>query len=370
MAAEIRFLDTDESTVITTLYLGQVPTPGLQPKKLFVENIGDATAQDLTVSLQELNNSDGIDFAQTAVDNSGIPGPFQEAALDLGDLLPGETVALWTRAALIAGITTDNNAREYRLHAEALSSGGGGGGDPIPTADMLWHFNSDEIVGLSNTDPLATWPDAAPDPHDMVFPGSNGGTQPEYRDNGTDNINGHPVVHTVSGDQGEIEFPNFSPAVDDQSFTLYWVGRYTPGANPHGILIYSYETDTLRLYLEGDLDGSDQVGYEYDVGSGAVDVDLAAGISGEQLLTFIFDKSAGTATLRRNGVEVGTSTDVGGTGAGNGFDWGTDLIEFFAVGGGSFGLVGDTARIIAYKTAHDLTTVQGIETELMTIYAL
>jgi hypothetical protein len=222
-----------------------------------------------------------------------------------------------------------------------------------PLDDMIWWFQADSLT-LSDGDPVATWTDDSTFGNNMVFPGTNGGTQPTFQ---TGEINGLPVVRTIAGNQGEIPFPNFSPALDDQSFTCYWVGDYTPGANPHGLLIYTYEVDGVRLYMESDLVGANRVGYEYDVGGGPQDVDLAVAASGPQILTWVFDKTASSGILYRDGVQVGISSNIGGVGAGNGFDWGDDFIEFFAFNGGSFGLVADTAEIIAYQAAHDTATV-------------
>lgn len=263
---------------------------------------------------------------------------------------------------------------EHLLHA--WSKREGAVASAIPTANMLWHFDSENIVAADGAS-LASWPDASPNNVDMQSPGTNGGTQFTFRDNGTDNINGHPVVETVDGDQADIPFPNISPAINDASFTHYWVGRYNPATQPgHAILLYTFITpgtaDVIRLYVAADLDGTDQVGFEHEVPPGsAVDVDIAAAVSGVQLLTYVFDKTAGNAKVYRNGAQIGsTSTDVGGTGAGNGFDWGNDFIEFFAANGGTNTVVGDHARLIGYSVAHDDTTREAIETELMADYGI
>jgi len=246
---------------------------------------------------------------------------------------------------------------------------------PIPIANMLWDFNSDAITGTADNTALSTWVDSAPTPHNMVSPGTNGGTQIKFRDNATDNINGHPVVQVAAGNQAEIPFPNFSPVVNDASFTCYWVGRYAFDQAGHGILLYNFVTggqDIINLYLSGDLVGANQVGWEYDVGGGAVDHDVAAGITGVQVLCWVFDKSgSGTGKVYRNDVQIGTtSSAVGGGGAGNGFDWGGDFIEMFAANGGTNALVGETARWTAYKVAHDDTTRQGIMASLRAYYGV
>jgi hypothetical protein len=372
MGATLRFLDTDETTVVTTVSLGRAISPGLSSnRKLFLHNNGDGPAEDIVISLATSNDSDGVDYALLAEDVGGIPQPFETTDLSVDSLPSGETYPFWTRATMVTGVTPDNNTREYSLSAAAFDTGSDIP-SPIPSVNMLWDFNSDSITGLSDNTSMSAWVDDSGDPHNMQFPGTNGGTQPKYRDNVTDNINGHPVVHVTAGNQGDIPWPNFSPIVDDQSFTLYLVLRYNGVQAGHGIFIYSYEVDALRIYLSGSLVAANRVGYEYNVTGSDVDVDLAVATSGSQvqLLTFVFDKTGGTAILRRNGVQVGSSSNVGGTGAGRGFDWGDDFIEFFALAGGVFTCVGDYTRIIAYKVAHTGTTLTDVEGELMTTYGL
>lgn len=241
----------------------------------------------------------------------------------------------------------------------------------IPTANMLWDFDSSAIPAQADNTSLAAWPDSAPTPHNMASPGA-AGIAFKYRNNVTDNINGIPVVQTVDGDQAEIGFPNFSPAIDDASFTHYYVGRYTAGGSSTGILIYGFEADTIRLYLDGDVLGANQVGWEFDVGAGPVDVDIAGATTGVQLITFVFDKTAGNGKVYRNGTQIGTtSTSVGGAGAGAGFDWGqAQRIEFFATAGGTATLVGEHARLIGYNAAHSDTVRLGIEAALKVKYGI
>lgn len=240
----------------------------------------------------------------------------------------------------------------------------------IPTANMLWHFKADAITGVSDGAELSSWVDSAPTPHNMKFPGTNGGTKPSYKNNGTDNINGKPVVQVGSGDQGDIPYPNFSPSITNKSFTHYWVGRYNNVQAGQGILLYNYTTNgqkVIRLALSLDIGGSNGVGYEYDVGGGPVDVFIAAGTNAVQLITFVFDKTAGNAKVYRNGTQIGsTSTNVGA----GGYDWGEDFIEFFAVAGGSNAIVGEHAELIGYQTAHDDTTRGQVENALKSKYGI
>lgn len=239
-----------------------------------------------------------------------------------------------------------------------------------PTANMLWDFDAENIVAADGAQ-IAAWPDAAPVPHNLQSPGTNGGNQPFFRDNVTDNINGHPVLEIIAGDQMDMAAPNFAPVLEDQSFTHYWVGRVSTPIAASAILVYNYSNvgqEVIRLYLDG-VGGASNVGYEYENG-GTVDVNLAAAVSGVQLLTWVFDKTAGLATLYRNGTSVGSSANVGGVGAGNGYDWGNSFIEFFAVAGGVACAIGDHTRLVGYKVAHDTATRESIEGILKARYGI
>lgn len=244
----------------------------------------------------------------------------------------------------------------------------------VPTrTDMIWWFKSDAITGVSNGQPLSSWPDSAPTPHNMVFPGTNGGIQPLYVDDGVNNIGGKPVVEVDASVQGEIPYPNFSPTITDKSFTLYVVANFSDYLGSNAVLLYPYTTAgarVIRVAMSLNFGGNPGLGYEYDVGGGPVDVRLAAPVVGTSLITFVFDKTAGEARVYSCGTLLGSSTDVGGTGAGTGFDWGTDFIEFFSVAGGLNTAHGFYAELIGYSAAHDDTTRQSVESYLKNKYSI
>lgn len=240
----------------------------------------------------------------------------------------------------------------------------------IPTANMLWWFKADAIVGLSSGATVTSWVDSATTPHNLDVQ-TGGGSAPTYQ---TGQINGLPVVRVNASNVGIMQFPNFSPKVEDQSFTHYWVGSYNNVQSGNGLLVYTYTTsssDVIRLAISFDIGGSNGIGWEYNVSGGNTDVFIAAGTSGVQLLTYVFDKSAGNGKIYRDGTQIGsTSTNVGGVGAGNGFDWGQDDIDFFNIQGGSQTVVGDHAEFIGYSTAHDDTTRMQIENSLKSKYGI
>ena len=122
MPALIRFLNEDGTAVITSLALGAVDSPGSSSQeKVLVENFGDQTAEDVTISLSQVGTNDGDDYAELAEDLSGTPGTFGEDPLVLGDIPPLERVPIWTRVVLPTGLTADANPRRYDLKAEGFT---------------------------------------------------------------------------------------------------------------------------------------------------------------------------------------------------------------------------------------------------------
>lgn len=236
------------------------------------------------------------------------------------------------------------------------------GFDPAAEADVMWWFETRSIpVQGDNTD-LVSWPEDSALTLDMQFPGTQGGDQPKFRTTGfTDSLGDVPSVEFDGNDQGDIPFPNFSPKLEDKSCTFYWVLDYQVNSQTLGVLLFNFVTggsDAISMWAAANtvfFTDPDTVGYEYNVGAGASDRDLAAAVNGKQLLVFKFDKTAGLASLYRNGTLVGTNANVGGTGAGNGFDFGQDFIEFFATGGGSLGFVGRCGVAGGFSSAHDDT---------------
>ena len=282
-----------------------------------------------------------------------------------------QKMAWWGNTAVARQTLTGNTIAERLTNLEKILDVSYGLINPvIPTTSMLWDFDASAITPQTDNTTLATWPDSAPTPHAMNSPGAAGNAFKYRTAVSAAAINGQAVVQTVAGDQAEIGFPNFSPTINDASFTHYYVGRYSNGGSTTGILVYGFEADAIRLYLDGDVVGTNQVGWEFDVGAGPVDVDIAVSVTGVQIITFVFDKSAGTGKVYRNGTQIGTtSTNVGGSGAGNGFDWGaTARIEFFATAGGVATLVGEHARLIGYSVAHDDTTRGAVEAALRARY--
>ena len=122
MSASLRFLDDDESTVITSENLGNLASPGTStPAKRFVENNGDEDAQETTLTITQVGNNDGDDYAQLAPDVAGIPGTWTTVPLAFGTLGIAGTMPFWVRVSVPAGRTPDANPRRFDLRATALT---------------------------------------------------------------------------------------------------------------------------------------------------------------------------------------------------------------------------------------------------------
>lgn len=122
MPASLRFLDTDGSTIIDTVNLGAVASPGTSADKLVhVQNFGDQTAQDVVASIEAVGTNDGDDFAEIAADSGGSPGPFDVVNIDLGNIDVLEVVPVWLRADVFTGVTPDQNPRRWNLKAAGIT---------------------------------------------------------------------------------------------------------------------------------------------------------------------------------------------------------------------------------------------------------
>ena len=122
MSAQLRFLNTDEATVITTVNEGNVETPGSSAnKKLFVQNFGTTEATAVTVSIEQVGTNDGSTYGQIAADVSGSPGTFGTGDVSLGTIAVLTDRAVWVKVVLPSGLTADANPRRFRLDATGLT---------------------------------------------------------------------------------------------------------------------------------------------------------------------------------------------------------------------------------------------------------
>ncbi len=122
MPAALRVLDSDGSTVITTLNLGNIATPGNSSQhKCFVNNNGTSTAQSVSLTINQVGTNDGNSYLQTAPDVSGSPGTCGQTSISLGDIAVSASVAFWVRVVLPSGLTADNNPRRVDVKASGFT---------------------------------------------------------------------------------------------------------------------------------------------------------------------------------------------------------------------------------------------------------
>lgn len=123
MSASLRILDSNGTTVITTVDAGDIATPGSSAnKKLFVQNFGTSAATAVVVSIEPVGTNDGDDYAKIAPDLSGSPGTFGTTDVSLGTIAPLATAPFWTQVVLPGGLTADANPRRFRLDATGLTT--------------------------------------------------------------------------------------------------------------------------------------------------------------------------------------------------------------------------------------------------------
>lgn len=122
MGALLRFYDTDNVTVISSVSLGNINTPGTSiEKKLYVENYGDVALDGGTVAIVQVGLNDGDDYALVAPDVAGVPGSFTAGPLAIGTLAIATKYAFWTKAVLPSGLTPDLNQRVYLLRGQGTT---------------------------------------------------------------------------------------------------------------------------------------------------------------------------------------------------------------------------------------------------------
>lgn len=122
MPAQLRILDSDGTTVITSENFGNIATPGSSAStKFFVQNFGTSAALSVTIGIEAIGTNDGEDYTQIAEDIAGAPGTFGQTDLSLGTIAPLASVPFWVRVVQPAGLTADNNPRRANIVADALT---------------------------------------------------------------------------------------------------------------------------------------------------------------------------------------------------------------------------------------------------------
>ncbi len=123
MSAQLRFLDTDQMTVITTKNGGNVDSPGSSSSfRLFVQNFGSSSAISTTLGIEQVGTNDGDDYALIASDSGGAPLAFGSTSLSFGGIAVLQSVPFWVKVTLPAGLTADANPRRFNLRAKCKTT--------------------------------------------------------------------------------------------------------------------------------------------------------------------------------------------------------------------------------------------------------
>ena len=123
MPAQLRVLESDGTTVVTSKNFGNVATPGTTTNtKLYANNFGTNNATSATVTIEAFGTNDGDDYTQIAPDVAGSPGTFAQTPVVLGTIAPLASAPFWVRIAQPAGLTADNNPRRSNLAIDYLTT--------------------------------------------------------------------------------------------------------------------------------------------------------------------------------------------------------------------------------------------------------
>lgn len=111
-------LEDDAGNPITSYNWGAVQNGVPANYKFQAANTGDQNALSVILSLQRLNQNDGIDFALIAPDVGGNPGTFAASSLSLGTLTPNQVVPFWVQVSPPTGTTPAGNPRGFNVEVD------------------------------------------------------------------------------------------------------------------------------------------------------------------------------------------------------------------------------------------------------------
>lgn len=230
-----------------------------------------------------------------------------------------------------------------------------------PLTDLpggVFGLQASEIIGLSDGNGITEVPNLLDEDHPAVHPTANGAGQPIYK---TGIINGLAVIRVAAGQGLEFAFPFLDPPILNSDWTFYWMGSYTRPIAGHGVLYFTSpnhpdnggeSTDAAtQLYCDASLGGSNQVGYEWngDAGGPPTDTNIAASVSGIQVLTWRFEKSVPRCRVYRNGTLLGT-----GAWTADGASLDSDFAEVFHLSGTN-SFIGDHSDFWGFAALHSDT---------------
>lgn len=384
MAAALRFYAADGVTIITSLYLGSVGSPGSSsPQQVILENFGDGAAANLSLAIQSVPSVDGGEWGLLAPDVNGSPGTFVAGPLSLSALQPTERVAFWTKSSVSSGQSAKAIPRRYQVLVSGVNQDARAAQslqmrasirvlpllqmkanihvNQIDQANLIWWFKGDN-VGFAYADGVSMtsgWKDSTSHHYDATTPVAAPTVNPGvYHATG---VNGLPYVSIASNQGFDIPFGNIPTPVSSKDLTFYFVSDYTLPLADLGGMLNVYENPEIIMvadapagfYGPGD-PPTDSLDIETTDASGFNNRHTtAAAASGLQVITCVINGTAGTISWYRNGTLLTNEASA---------LWalthtlGNDTIELFHFAGSLF-FVGKQCEHAAYSVAHDASAV-------------
>jgi hypothetical protein len=200
----------------------------------------------------------------------------------------------------------------------------------------LWLFQADALTGLNDGDLISSWPDGSG--NGFTLTQSTSGRRWTYK---TGVQNGLPVARGATS--GHFMAVSGLTRIRT-SYSFYWTVNYTPGQTGDAPLIAAQSANG-GFDQEADA-GAGGVGYFW---SGTTYAPGTPGVSGWQVLTYVFDSATSSGFVYRNNTLIlsggfnldGPQTDSA---------W---LIGSYGAGSDAF--VGDYGEMRCYGSAHDTT---------------
>src|SRR6266498_289753 len=274
------------------------------PSSLVATPVG-STQLDLTW-MDNADNEDGFSLERSPDGTSGwteVAAPAANATSYSDTGLTASTQYFYRLRAQTGPIPIYS---EYSSVANATT----GAFDPYTLPNQLWMFESDAITPQSDNTALTNWPDSSPYADGIGF-----STGAKYR---TNHFGTLPAVQTLASNDGTkagvtgATFPT-------TSFTQYFIVDYQVADQTDtisgGVLVADIAVGgnhSVTPVVGSDFNGTDQVSFIED--DSFTVHDFGADTNGKKLLTFKWDKAAGTCKLYRNGTLVNTISGLGTSG--------------------------------------------------------
>lgn len=115
-------VENDASAPITSTNFGSIGGGDTISKKFRLENQGTTEATSVQVSLQQLLQNDGFDFAYIAPDVNGNAGAYKSGLLNVGTVATGAVAYFWVQVTVPVGTSPAGNPRQFDIVTEYSGS--------------------------------------------------------------------------------------------------------------------------------------------------------------------------------------------------------------------------------------------------------